>query len=116
MKIHETDHLPNGLLTLLRSIAREIDERCAETKRLDALVEALSIAPHVHGDEIANLQAESASHKRELRYAVSELEDLGCEVEGMAPVTIRFSVDGVKRRASFTFARATKRRPEPMSL
>lgn len=77
------------LLPLLSAITREIEEREASIGRLDEMIRALSISPKVHGDEIANLQAESAIEKRELRYALEELEDLGCEVDSSLPLTIR---------------------------
>ena len=78
------------LLPLLRSIAREIQERTTQIARLDGLVTSLrSVGSGLHADEIVNHQAEAATHKRGLRSALLELERLGCSVEETRPLTIR---------------------------
>lgn len=68
------------LRPLLRSIARELDERSmairTEGRRLRRL--------EAHGRDgvaIANSVAALASHKRELRHALEELEAIGCAAE-----------------------------------
>lgn len=78
-----------ALLPLLTSISAEIEERQTAIGRLTERIEALSVAPHAHQDEILRLQAEVATHKRELRYVGNELESLGCEVDENGPLTIR---------------------------
>lgn len=77
------------LLPLLHSIAAEIEERTTALARLEHMEEGLSRSAHLHEDELANLRAEVAIHKRELRYTGKELRELGCSLDEAAPLTIR---------------------------
>lgn len=74
-----------GLLPLLGSIGREIEERTVSL----AEIEALSDRPNPDRDEMHNLIAEASAHRRGLRLSRLELERLGCSVVGTEPLTFR---------------------------
>lgn len=69
-----------ALLPLLGSIAREIEER---SLALEALLVARGRIRA--GPSRAALDAECAEHRRELRHARAELEQLGCDVVSARP-------------------------------
>ena len=84
---HYLEEELTGLLPLLASIAREIEER---TACLESIESALASSPFAEpGDGPPNLVAEAATHRRELRMARQELERLGCSVVGTTPLTFR---------------------------
>jgi hypothetical protein len=78
----------DALAPLLESIAREIAERRARLSRLEERVEALRASPF-YSAGLRELEAEVASHRRELRHCHDELERLGCSLVGTTPLTIR---------------------------
>ncbi len=71
-----------GLLPLLGSIGREIEERAAALAELESKLESETEGRH-------NMAAEAAAHRRGLRLARAELERLGCSVLGTTPLTFR---------------------------
>ncbi len=75
----------SGLLPLLSSIGREIQERTACLETLEG--ELMELLPD--DDRYHALVAEVATHRKELRLAKKELEELGCQVVGTAPLTFR---------------------------
>jgi hypothetical protein len=91
------------LLPLLNAISREIVER---SRALEALEERMSPRegmPELGEAELANLVAEAAGHRRELRHAKEELEALGCSIVGTEPITIRIPGQLGKERRSFVY-------------
>jgi len=75
-----------GLLPLLASIGREIDER---SQQLESVLSALDELGTSDADDSQArlLVAEAANHRRELRHAREELGRLGCSVVGTSPLT-----------------------------
>jgi len=71
-----------GLLPLLGSIGREIQERTEALAELERRLETASEGRH-------NLVAEAAAHRRGIRQARAELDRLGCSVLGTTPLTFR---------------------------
>ena len=82
---------PTHLLPLLRSIGREIVERAEALAELEERVRTFS--KKVHQAEIAREIASIAEHKRSLRYAHEELEQLGCSIAELNPLTFRIGTD-----------------------
>ncbi len=78
-----------GLLPLLGSIGREIEERTVSLAKIEARIEALSDRPNPDRDEMHNLIAEASAHRRGIRLCRQELERLGCSVVGTEPLTFR---------------------------
>ncbi len=75
------------LRPLLEAIAREIEERSEAIQRLTRAAQRRSARGNdaaAGNDAIAKL----ATHKRELRLAVEELETLGCTVDPADPTTV----------------------------
>ena len=70
---------------LLASIGREIAERSDALARLLVRREREALAPAAR----AVLDAECATHRRELRLAHVELSRLGCQVVGSHPLVFR---------------------------
>ena len=91
-----------ALVPLLSSITSEIQERAAELEQLEARIEASEGRRASDGD-LANLIAEAANHRRELRLAKEELVRLGCSIVGDSPMTIRIPGQRGDARRSFFF-------------
>jgi len=62
---------------LLRSIQREIVERCSALQAAEDMLEALAPVSRHHREEISLLQSEVSLHRRELRHVATELRLLG---------------------------------------
>jgi len=79
-----------GLLPLLGSIGREIEERTLALEEIERQLESISqLSSGERNEEYYELVADAAAHRRGLRLANQELERLGCSVLGTAPVTFR---------------------------
>ena len=91
------------LSPLLRSIAREMQERTRALNLLEHRMEMLAADPYPDRDETNNLVAEIATHKRELRQAEKELRNLGCSVVGTEPLAIRIPGRIGNTRRSFVW-------------
>ncbi len=90
-----------GLLPLLGSIGREIEERTEVLEELEARLEELSESGSVDRDLFHGLIAEAAAHRRGIRLARQELERLGCSVVGTEPLTFR--IPGLVGKAKKSF-------------
>lgn len=77
-----------ALAPLLDSIGRELEERGARLTELESQVSARRASPF-YDEELPELEAEIAIHRRELRHCREEVERLGCTVVGTKPLTIR---------------------------
>lgn len=75
----------DDMLPLLRTIQREISERLEEISRLDARLAAFQSTRHVHEREIARVEAELATQRRELRQVSKELARLGVAFDPERP-------------------------------
>jgi hypothetical protein len=91
------------LLPLLNSITREIEERSAALAELEARMSPSEGMPFLAEDELHNLVAEAAMHRRELRHAKEELLALGCSIVGTEPITIRIPGHLGSERRSFVY-------------
>jgi len=94
------------LLPLLNSITREIEERSAALAELEARMSPSAPSdglPFLTEDELRNLVAEAALHRRELRHAKEELLALGCSIVGTEPITIRIPGHLGSERRSFVY-------------
>jgi hypothetical protein len=93
----------NGLLPLLRAIAREVVERRTERRELFRLREDLDNArtPEGLGTCLADLDARIFVHKTALRAALQEIEDLSLTVLRLSPMTVH--IPGVTRQGPLTF-------------
>lgn len=76
-----------ALIPLLRSITQEIQEREQEIDRLDIRAQALEGRAGTDRER-TRLEAEAATHKRELRFALRELERLGCALDQDHPLRV----------------------------
>ena len=76
------------LLPLLRAIRRELRDRTFEAARLEELREALLPSAKAHQADLATLEAELSTQRRELRRAEKEVETLGCRVDQDRPLRI----------------------------
>jgi len=85
---YDPEHVKE-ILPLLESIGREISERTEELNTIEAEIERLSGEVVYGHDRMHRLVAEAAAHRRGLRQAKSELEQLGCSVVGTTPLTFR---------------------------
>jgi len=88
-----------GLLPLLASIGREIDER---SQQLAELLDELDQLGTSDSDKSTSrhLVAEAANHRKQLRHAREELGRLGCSVVGTSPLTFCIpSKEGPKARS-----------------
>lgn len=101
-----TSFLPSralALMPLLASISRELQERSAELEALEARLEELpSGDPHVDAER-RDLVARIANHRREVRAARHELDQLGCSVVGTTPLTLRIPTREGSRRTSLVW-------------
>jgi hypothetical protein len=92
-----------AMLPLLGAITGEIMERTGALEMLDIEVEALrSMTPH-NEESLRHVAAEAATHRRELRHAKRELEQLGCSVVGTEPLTLRIPGKVGEARHSFVW-------------
>lgn len=73
---------------LLEEIARELDERYAATRQLERRLR-LARRSGESEDRQANLTAELAEHRRNLRHALLEIEALGCAADPGLPSIVR---------------------------
>ena len=97
------------LLPLLRSIAREMQERTRALNLLERRMEMLAEDPYPDRNEVNNLVAEIATHRRELRQVEKELRELGCSVVGTEPLTIRIPGQIGNGRLSFVWQQGEAR-------
>ena len=67
----------DDMLPLLRSIQAEINDRLDEVGKLEARRAAFEPTRHVHQLELARIEAELATQRRELRLVGKELARLG---------------------------------------
>jgi hypothetical protein len=91
------------LLPLLNSITTEIEERSFALFELEARMSPQEGVPPPSDDELHNLIAEAATHRRELRRAKEELLSLGCSIVGTEPITIRIPGQLGSERRSFVY-------------
>jgi uncharacterized protein DUF2203 len=77
-----------ALAPLLDSIGRELVERGVRLAELETRIAELRASPF-YADELHQLEAEAAEHRRALRLCRAELEQLGCSVVGTSPLTVR---------------------------
>jgi len=91
------------LLPLLNSITREIEERSLALAALEERLSPEEGLPFLSEDELHDLQAEAATHRRELRHAKEELLSLGCSIVGTEPMTIRIPGHLGSERRSFVY-------------
>ena len=89
------------LLPLLQSIGQEIAERTHEVRILQGRI-ALHERRGGDVDELLDLKASLASHRRELRYAHAELEKLGCSLDENHP--LRILIPGADGQVEHGFA------------
>ncbi len=75
------------LVPLLEAICQEVAERNHRIRILERRVEQLG-AEEQAGAEGLELKAQLATHKREVRLAMRELDHLGCVVDQEHPSTI----------------------------
>ena len=67
----------DDMLPLLRTIQQEISERLSEIAKLEARLAAFQPTRHVHERELARIDSELATQRRELRHISKELARLG---------------------------------------
>ncbi len=77
------------LLPLVKAIGSEIRDRATKIAHLEERLEALQSTRTAHAEEIADLTAELAIHRRELRRCTKELVQLGCSVDADNPLRIQ---------------------------
>ena len=76
------------LLPLLVSIGREVKNRIRAIDEIEQKLAKQGPATAARAQEMAQAVAELATHKRELRLALKELERLGCELDEDHPLRI----------------------------
>jgi hypothetical protein len=76
------------LLPLLRSIGAEIRERGRAIDGLEERLAAFADERYRYRSEIAQIEAELACHRRELRRTERELSELGCNLDADHPLRI----------------------------
>jgi hypothetical protein len=76
------------MLPLLRSIGQELLDRTRAIEALEAKLEARAPARQVPDQDGAQLEAELALHRRELRSVERELSRLGCSLDADHPLRI----------------------------
>jgi hypothetical protein len=74
-----------ALIPLLRSITDEIQER---EEAIDRGSARLQVGKSLSAPERQRLEAELSVHKRELRFALQELERLGCALDLDHPLRV----------------------------
>ena len=87
------------LLPILRSIAREVHERIESIRSAEKRRESFLASRRVHAADLANVDAELAIHRRELRATEKELARLGCSLDVTDPRRILVEQTG----QAFTF-------------
>ena|SRR5690349_5822133 len=73
------------IVPLLRSIGREIQTRRRAADQIEGCLEGTSPRSHEERVAASNLEAQLATHLRELRSAEKELERLGCRFDDQNP-------------------------------
>jgi chromosome segregation ATPase len=68
---------PERLAPLLRSIQHEITERLERMSALEERLGAFEATRRIHAEEVATLESELSTHRRELRRIEKELSRLG---------------------------------------
>ncbi len=79
----------SGLLLLLGSIGREIEERSRTLAGIEQRIEELSKLEVFDPEALRDLEAQAAVHRRQLRLTRQELARLGCSLLGTDPLTFR---------------------------
>ena len=79
-------HDAKRLVPLLEAITSELSDRMTKVQRLEARVEELK--PARRSSERLQLQAELATHRREVRLCRKELEALGCVNDEAHPTEV----------------------------
>jgi len=92
-----------AMLPLLGAITQEIKERTSALEIIDIEIEALGSMTPLDREALRDAVAEAATHRRELRHANSELEQLGCSVVGTEPLTLRIPGRIGEARHSFVW-------------
>jgi hypothetical protein len=82
------------LMPLLHSIGREMRERTREVDHLEQRLDSLSEMRQVHGEEVASLESQLSTHRRELRRIETELGHLGCHLDADHPLRIVIPSEG----------------------
>lgn len=95
-----------ALVPLLRSITNEIQERTQAIARLE---QSLEDTPHADGDDEgrvaeSNTDAELSIQRRELRFALRELERLGCQLDQDHPLRVLIPGNGGKLDHGFVWS------------
>ena len=87
---HETDALREAkrMVPLIRSIARETQDRARAIRRLEASLEDLSSRSEEPITEIRRVESELFLQRRELEHVRKELAGLGCRLEADRPLRI----------------------------
>jgi hypothetical protein len=101
--IRYNQNVAKALLPLLQSIGREIEERNAALEAIEKRLEVLDACGRASSNAFLALTADAAEHRRELRYALEELNRLGCSVVGTTPLTIRIPGRRGQTRRSFVY-------------
>jgi hypothetical protein len=91
--MHAREYTPDRaeqLVPILRSIAREIDERTRTIERLEDTIDVPSTATRrsVRSIELRGREADLAHQRRELRLAKQELGRFGCAMDEDHPLRI----------------------------
>jgi hypothetical protein len=91
--MHAREYTPDRaeqLVPMLRSIAREIDERTRSIERLESTLDTPAVATRgsQHSKELRGLEASLAHERRELRLAKRELSRFGCAMDEDHPLRI----------------------------
>ncbi len=85
-------HGAESLIPLLRVIQREIGERKSAIRNLSKRIQGIDFdfarPESLRRAEVTNLQAEAATHRKEIRLAAAELERLGCAFDTSDPRTV----------------------------
>jgi len=76
------------LTPLLRAIQDEIFDRRQRVQRLRERLLAFASTRRAHAEEVARIEADLATHRRELRYVERELRRLGIAFDPEEPRTI----------------------------
>ena len=76
---------PERLTPLLRSIQREITERVQRMGVLTERLEAFASTRRAHAEDVAQLESELSTHRRELRRIEKELSRLGVQFDAENP-------------------------------
>ena len=84
MKARELAH---RLDPLLRSISRELSERCSTLLALEAILDGPR-SPRVVPRQRAVLRAEMETQREALGRLQDEIEHLGCSILGLDPLTV----------------------------